>query len=218
MERIEVFFLDTTHIPVKIFLLSLVSLLSSSEQERCDRIVSQARKEEYVLGHVLSRLVMSKISGVSPKEVPLFFFKDQQPRWQGNGNYFMSLSHCKGCVVFAVSDAPLGVDVENENRIVLNDMKIAKRFFSSDECRTLEGSSRTDRQRIFYVYWTLYEAVIKMGFFEAPEKIQKKTFHHHSFIISLAYTGDPKKIHFSTVDDTFIGLDTEFSRSATLTG
>lgn len=74
---------------------------------------------------------------------------------------FFSLSHSGEYVLCAASRRELGADIQ---KIQSTDvLKLAKRFFSESECRTLEGcESRRERQRLFFGFWTRKEAYGKL--------------------------------------------------------
>lgn len=74
---------------------------------------------------------------------------------------FFSLSHSGEYVLCAVSRRELGADIQ---KIQSTDvLKLAKRFFSESECRTLEGcESHLERQRLFFGFWTRKEAYGKL--------------------------------------------------------
>lgn len=74
---------------------------------------------------------------------------------------FFSLSHSGEYVLCAVSRRELGADIQ---KIQSTDvLKLAKRFFSESECRTLEGcESHRERQRLFFGFWARKEAYGKL--------------------------------------------------------
>lgn len=74
---------------------------------------------------------------------------------------FFNLSHSGEYVLCAVSRRELGADIQ---KIQSTDvLKLAKRFFSESECRTLEGcESHRERQRLFFGFWTRKEAYGKL--------------------------------------------------------
>lgn len=74
---------------------------------------------------------------------------------------FFSLSHSGEYVLCAVSERELGADIQKIQSADV--LKLAKRFFSESECRTLEGcESHRERQRLFFGFWTRKEAYGKL--------------------------------------------------------
>lgn len=74
---------------------------------------------------------------------------------------FFSLSHSGEYVLCAVSRRELGADIQKIQPA--DALKLAKRFFSESECRTLEGcESHRERQRLFFGFWTRKEAYGKL--------------------------------------------------------
>lgn len=68
----------------------------------------------------------------------------------------VSISHCAGAVAVAVSDAPVGIDVE---RIRPWDRFAARRMLHPTEIGRVEQASDPDRE--FFRYWTAKESYVK---------------------------------------------------------
>ena len=70
---------------------------------------------------------------------------------------FFNLSHSGEYVVCAVSDREIGVDIQKCSN--MNVMRIAKRFFSEEECRALETcETGEERRQFFFRLWVRKEA------------------------------------------------------------
>jgi 4'-phosphopantetheinyl transferase len=86
-----------------------------------------------------------------------------QPDIQPCPCYF-NLSHSCDYIVLAVSNQPVGVDIEYmKDR---NFLAIAKHYFQLSEVEALqtagrENSGNRELRKLFYTYWTLKEALIK---------------------------------------------------------
>ena len=72
---------------------------------------------------------------------------------------YISLSHSGNVAMCAISDQPVGCDVE---QISDKDIKIAKRFLMKEQyLRYLRASDRKEQQEMFFKIWTAKECVIK---------------------------------------------------------
>lgn len=72
-----------------------------------------------------------------------------------------SLSHSGDYVLCAVSRQEVGADLQKIQPVDV--WKLAKRFFSESECRTLERcESEGERQRLFFGFWSRKEAFGKL--------------------------------------------------------
>lgn len=71
-----------------------------------------------------------------------------------------NISHCDGLVVCAISDAPVGVDVE---RIAPVSGNLLKRVLTVEELDQLSGHPRDGGEYLekFYRFWTLKESAVK---------------------------------------------------------
>ena len=86
---------------------------------------------------------------------------------------FFSLSHAGDMALCAVSDAPVGCDIE---RVRDAPLEIAPRVFRPDERAYLrEAQSENDAQRRFFTLWTLKASYMKMtgeGLGLAPDRLE----------------------------------------------
>ena len=78
------------------------------------------------------------------------------PGGDGEGLYF-SLSHCKEGVCCAISDRPVGIDIESANRKI-SDSVIRYSMNEGEQALIRESD---DPQRTFLRLWTQKEAVLK---------------------------------------------------------
>lgn len=132
----------------------LLSLLSPAEKRHYHGIKRQGRRREYLLGHVLMRLVMA-CDGCK-------------------GRHF-NLSHSGVWVVCASADHPVGVDVEYvRHRPRAAD--IAAKWFSPQENRFLLSCAPTLRSLAFTRLWVLKEALFKTGLLALKDLVGNSFF------------------------------------------
>lgn len=75
-----------------------------------------------------------------------------------DGIYF-NLSHSRAMVVCAISDLPVGCDVE---KIQSGAEKVAERFFTENEKAYLDRFPDSERTGEFFRLWTMKESYVKM--------------------------------------------------------
>lgn len=80
--------------------------------------------------------------------------KNGKPFLPGFPDFHFSLSHSGDWAVCAVSEFPVGVDIEQVRELRKG---VAERFFSPEECALLAGLG----EDAFFVFWTLKEAAVK---------------------------------------------------------
>ena len=94
-------------------------------------------------------------------EEGIVFEKDEygKPFLQGQEGFHFNISHSDRYVVCAVSDAPIGVDVEKIRQVRL---KVAERFFTESEKQyVFSGESEEMKCSRFFTVWTRKEAFVK---------------------------------------------------------
>ena len=106
---------------------------------------------------------------------------------------FLSLSHSGPVTVLAVSDEPVGVDLE---RVTEERPHIADRFFPESFRRELDAASGSDRPEVFFRLWTRLEAALKLdgrgftaprsSFEEILERYDIETEQRNDLIWSIA--------------------------------
>ena len=134
------------------------ALAEISEQRR-----EQALKFKYELGQRLCVLAyqllkqgLSEVYGIT--ENPVFEYNEHgKPSIVGHPEICFNLSHCKEAAICAISDQPIGVDVESVRtlkdslvRYTMNDVEISE----------IEASE--DQAVAFIRLWTMKEAALKL--------------------------------------------------------
>lgn len=107
-----------------------------------------------------------------------------------------SLSHSGDYVILAVSDIPVGADIEGTAK---GTMKIARKAFPRKwvlELEKLDSDKSSDFQKEFSRYWTLYESSVKLMGCGFAKKVSDEdilqlastayTTEHDSYSISIA--------------------------------
>lgn len=82
---------------------------------------------------------------------------NQKPYLLDFPNIHFNISHCEECVVVAISDQEIGIDVQN---IVPYDPNVAAMVCSLQELQHLQES--VEPEALFIRYWTLKESYLKM--------------------------------------------------------
>ena len=129
-----------------------------SEQRR-----EQALKFKYELGQRLCVLAyqllkqgLREVYGIT--ENPVFEYNEHgKPSIVGHPEIFFNLSHCKYAAVCAISDQPIGIDVES-----IREFKegLVRYTMNDDEVREIESAS--DPAAVFIRLWTMKEATMKL--------------------------------------------------------
>ena len=94
-----------------------------------------------------------------------------KPVYSGLDTYF-NLSHAGTCVVCAVSDRAVGIDIERPRK---NAIKVAERFFTQAECDWIGDDSLR-----FARIWTLKEAYAKLTGDGIAGTVSKVEFRHET--------------------------------------
>ena len=138
--------------------------LQAKEIVRYERLAQQRHRLEFLLGKWLTRICLSKYTGLAISDWQFTdnaYGKPQPSEWIGVQAPFFNLSHSNGRAVMAVSRTPdLGVDIVFTGR-TRRVAKIAHRYFADEEIRALLALPDSAQQSRFYELWSLKEAYIK---------------------------------------------------------
>lgn len=110
------------------------------------------RRESFGAGVLLHKVC--RRHGRSDQEIS----EGEHGKPQIDGFYF-NLSHSGNMVLCAVSENPVGCDIEKIEKPTL---RIAKRFFTENENTYLEKFEENQKAEEFFRLWTMKEAYVKM--------------------------------------------------------
>ena len=131
--------------------------ISPERMEWIDRRRGAARRQSFAATLLLEYAVARHFSwAVHPLAISIV--ENGKPYLVAEPGIHFSLSHSGDWAVCAVSDHPVGVDIEwcNPDR-----RDIASRFFHKDEVRFLNSLPFYQRTAAFYSLWTLKESFVK---------------------------------------------------------
>lgn len=146
----------------KISAAHLPNCLSAIEFERAQLFKQDEQKQRYILVRSALRKILAAYLNIDPLTVEFSCNEYGKPELAKNSsNIYFNLSHSGDLAAFAISNAPVGIDIEKQ-RILKNPIDLAKRFFSSAECALLEKKQNSDEQlALFFRLWTAKEAMLK---------------------------------------------------------
>lgn len=159
---VEVFVFDENDFikPDSPFLSTFISTLSNDESDRFYRYKSIPAQYQYITAHYYLRKVLSKKLNEDPREIRFAAMESGKPYLINHPDLHFNISHTNNMVLIAISDSPVGVDVEQEERS--SDMlQILKHFFSEKELESFLRQPATRRQKAFFTGWTRKEAILK---------------------------------------------------------
>lgn len=138
--------------------------LTQEERARFDAMRSERRRHQFLAGHWRLRCLASERMPSAPDE--WLWAPDAQGRpalrhrRSEELRLHASLSHSGDWIACAVSEQPIGIDIECDSRP--RDLeRLAGEVFPAEQWRPLDGLSEAERRRGFYEQWTLREAVGK---------------------------------------------------------
>ncbi len=139
---------------------TLRGLLTNEERTKAGQFRFEADCARFILARGCLRVILGGHMGISPTAVPLEFTSHGKPQLSGTSPLHFNVSHSGEYFLIALSQYPLGIDIE-QHRPRVNLTQLARRFFSEPEWRDLETHNEVDQTAVFYHIWTRKEAFIK---------------------------------------------------------
>ncbi len=142
------------------------ALMATEKKAKIDRFRFDDDKKRSITGEMLIKSYIRQKYGTPAKDIIISTTERGKP-YTENCNIHFNISHSGDMVVCAVSDNPIGVDIEKIKPV---DLKIAKKVFNNDELLYLFGTTppytfeKTDDIEIlrrFFTLWTTKEAYVK---------------------------------------------------------
>ena len=123
------------------------------EREIAQTRNERAKKEKYYVWRLLE-LALRQSLGLELREIGVF--KNENQKWGANGVFF-SLSHTSGAVAVAVSNAPVGVDIEQYHTPRAD--RLAARVLTARELADYQKAPQRDE--FLLQKWVAKEAIFK---------------------------------------------------------
>jgi len=135
----------------------LLSFISNESKEKIKRYHFDIDKKLKLYADIMIRIIACRTLYIKNSEI--IFEKEEygKPHIKGVDDFYYNISHTRNAIVIAVSEFPVGVDIE---KVKESDLKIANRFFTENEREYLKKNA-LDINRLFYEIWTKKEAYIK---------------------------------------------------------
>ena len=137
--------------------ISLRSRLSAARLTYIDSLHGASRQQSFTASLLLDEAVRRCFPSV-PRPLDIAANENGKPYLTAAPNVHFSLSHSAAWAVCAVSDHPVGVDIQQCRSFNPN---IADRFFHPDEVQYLSSLSPAERENAFYTLWALKESYVK---------------------------------------------------------
>src|SRR5690606_10403395 len=135
--------------------LSLI--LDSSEINRAKRYYKKKDENRFIICRSLLKLVLSNCIQSDISKIKIDYHNNKKPYLASHPLLHFNLSHSDECALIALSNKPVGVDIEhiNENHNFTSFLSI----FNSSEASFIENA--VNKKHAFYSLWTRKEAFVK---------------------------------------------------------
>jgi 4'-phosphopantetheinyl transferase len=136
---------------------SALPLLSEQRRKQVLRFKYELGRKTCAMAYILLRRALHEEYGID--EAPMFEYGEHgKPYIVGHPDIHFNVSHCRQAVVCAVSDQPVGIDVES-----IREYKdsLVHYTMNEEEVSQIEHAERPDVE--FIRLWTMKEAVLKLS-------------------------------------------------------
>jgi len=153
---------NTRHLNLSALQTQLLPMLSRQESGKLQSFKSEQRHKEYLVSRALMRMALSRYYQCDPAHWQFSQAENAPPQLLNPARQalFISLSHSGGYVILAISEQPVGIDIEQFGQRT-RALSIAKKVFTTEQQQALDGLPEADRLQHFYLLWTQKEALVK---------------------------------------------------------
>lgn len=135
--------------------------LSPDEMKRAERYRFPEHQRRFIVSRAVIRQILSFYLNIAPEKISFSYGEHGKPALLAplSGSLEFNVAHSDDLAVYAVARHPVGIDIEKIKDSY--ELGLPARFFSSDECESLQRLSEVDRVVAFYQIWARKEAIIK---------------------------------------------------------
>lgn len=134
----------------------LSSNVSKEKQQAFVRYVNVKDAYRSLLGELLIRKYLIQVLNIPNENI--LFRKNEYGKPFVDFDIHFNISHSDEWVVCAISNHPVGIDIERISEI---DIKIAEQFFHENEYIWLQSKAQNSQVSSFFELWTIKESYIK---------------------------------------------------------
>jgi 4'-phosphopantetheinyl transferase len=134
----------------------LAQYLTPAELALCERCRLPHVRQHKIVARAKLRQILSSYLDRSPLEVEISIGLQGKPQVAG---LEFNLSHSGDLVVYAMSDRPVGIDIERIRSMELS--SIIQRFFAPSEFAAWQKLPQIEQEIAFFRTWTVKEAYLK---------------------------------------------------------
>lgn len=136
----------------------LLRLVAPEKRERILRFHHYADAQRTLLGDILVRRLAQLRLGLPNNEINFITNEFEKPFLERHPEFCFNVSHSGRYVACALDDCPVGIDIEEIKPV---DLRVAKRFFTSDELAYVTAQAPEHQAEAFFSIWTKKESFVK---------------------------------------------------------
>ncbi|NCA84921.1 MAG: 4'-phosphopantetheinyl transferase superfamily protein [Clostridia bacterium] len=137
------------------------ALLGALEPSRRPEVLRYGHRKVYqrkVLGRLLLQWAVATRYKLPVDHLTVSKYQNEKPYFNQHPEIHFNVSHSGRWIVTALSDAPVGVDVEKVRNA---NLAVARRFFATEEYLQLTTKNEESQRSFFFDLWTLKESYLK---------------------------------------------------------
>jgi 4'-phosphopantetheinyl transferase len=131
-------------------------ILTSAELTLADRCRLPLVRQRKIVARARLRQILSSYLGVPPRSIEISLGIHGKPQVSGLD---FNVSHSEDLAVYAVSQQPVGIDVEYQRSLEM--ASLVQRFFAPAELVSWQQLPAAQQELAFFRAWTMKEAYLK---------------------------------------------------------
>jgi 4'-phosphopantetheinyl transferase len=136
----------------------LSNFLDSYEVERAKRYYKKADKNRFIICRSLLKFALALYTQSHIKDISIELLSNKKPYLPKYPDVFFNVSHSGDYAVLAISDTPIGIDIESMD-LNYPFQETMPSIFNEDEIQFIHASDH--KAKTFFRLWTRKEAFVK---------------------------------------------------------
>lgn len=147
------------HLPSNYTNISILKKhLTIAELKRSERYHFQQDRDRFIICRAFLKLLLSDHLDLDSNKIVIATDENKKPFLPSHPKVFFNVSHTLEYGLIAISQYPVGIDVEYIDR-KMNHLETASLLFKTNDLNILDSSN--DKIRLFFTYWTRKESIVK---------------------------------------------------------
>ena len=183
--------------------MKVLSTISTEKRRKIDRYKKKEDAQRSLIGELLVRYILCNKFNLLNEDIVFFEDNYGKPYIHPKFNLNFNISHSAEWIVCAISEYPVGIDIE---KILPIEFSIANHFFSMEEYNALISQDEGKKLTYFYQLWCAKESYIKAVGKGLSISLDSFTINIYNNLYSIKHNSENSKLYIKEceIDSNYV--------------